>query len=43
MCDDAEKGTETKEAESDEEVREATPLPIFGNAVAGLKAICPYM
>jgi hypothetical protein len=43
MCDAAEKYMENKDAESDEEVEEVTPVPTFGEAVAGFEAVRQYM
>jgi hypothetical protein len=40
MCDAAEGDMENKDAESDEEVAELTPVPTFGEAVAGFNDIC---
>jgi hypothetical protein len=34
-----EKYMENKDAESDEEVKEETPVPAFGEAVAGFEAV----
>jgi hypothetical protein len=39
MCDAAEKDMENNDAESDEEVEEVTPVPTFGEAVAGFEAV----
>jgi hypothetical protein len=43
MCDAAEKDMENKDAESDEEVEEVTPVPTFGEAIAGFEAVRQYM
>jgi transcription antitermination factor NusG len=40
VCDAAEKDVENKAAEKDEEVEEVTPVPAFGEAVAGFDDIC---
>jgi hypothetical protein len=42
-CDAAEKYMENKDAESDKEVEEGTPVPTFGEAVAGFEAVRRYM
>jgi hypothetical protein len=39
MCVAAEKDTENKDAESDEEVEVVTPVPTFAEAVAGFEAV----
>jgi hypothetical protein len=39
----AEKDMENKDAESDEEVEEVTPVPTFGEAVAGFEVVRQYM
>jgi hypothetical protein len=39
MCDAAEKDMENKDAESNKEVEKVTPVPTFGEAVAGFEAV----